>query len=54
LFVLLDLFVLFVTARSPELCIPGHVLGVGKPIARRGAWALFHGVSTHNIKDIEF
>jgi len=21
---------------------------------RKGAWALFHGIPTHNVKDIEF
>jgi len=31
------------------------VLGiVGKPSARRGAWALFLGILTHEKEDIEF
>lgn len=51
----LRLFVLFVTLRSPRPCILGCVLGtVGKPSARRGAWVLFRGVLTHNVKVIEF
>jgi len=46
---------LFVTMRSPGLCIPGHVLGTdGKPSARRDARALFRGVWTYDGKVIEF
>jgi len=41
--------------RSPIPCIHGHVLSiVGKLFARRGAWALFHGIGTYGLKDIEF
>jgi len=34
---------------------PGDVLGtLGKPLARRGAWALFSGIRTYGGKVMDF
>jgi len=40
--------------RSLEPCVYGGILGtIGKLYARRGALALFCGVWTYGVKDIE-
>ncbi len=50
LYLYLELGCFFVTVRSPS-----HVVDtIGKLSMRRGAWALFCSVSTHDVKVIEF